>query len=161
MTHRAHRPASRVTADDGLIIVGCSRRKLVTCAPIPALELYQGALVPHLREHLAAADLAYRSRIRILSAEYGLLHPDDLISTYDHQLTTRAEAERLRERVSPRLNADLGTPALAHVLVVLDSLYLLAAGRLFDYTPPLRLSIILDPSDWTSTATILTRWRWL
>ncbi|WP_158851152.1 DUF6884 domain-containing protein [Saccharothrix deserti] len=149
---------ARLTPDQGLVIVSCSREKAVTTTPVPALDLYQGALVPHLREHLADV---YRSRIRILSAEHGLLHPDEPIGTYDHKLRSLGEAERLQERVSARLAADLAAPTLRQVLVVLEPLYLTAAACLFDYVPPLGLTLLPEPSDWSGASVVLTRWGWL
>jgi hypothetical protein len=48
MTSR--QPPTRVLLpDEGLIILDCSRSKLVTSSPIPALELYRGACIPHAR----------------------------------------------------------------------------------------------------------------
>ncbi|MFI7676408.1 DUF6884 domain-containing protein [Actinophytocola sp. NPDC049390] len=151
-------PTNRLEPEQGLIIVSCSREKLVTTTPVPALELYQGALVPHLRAHIAPA---YRSRIRIVSAEHGLLHPEDQVGTYDHKLRTRGEAEALQDRVTARLAADLRAPALRHVLVVLEPLYLAATGCLFDHVPPVELTLLPDPSDWSGASTVLSRWGWL
>ncbi|SHF60560.1 DUF6884 domain-containing protein [Streptoalloteichus hindustanus] len=142
----------------GLLVVSCSRKKLVTTAPIPALELYQGALVPHLREHLAPAK---RARIRILSAEHGLLHAGDPIDTYDRKLRNRSEAEALQNRVTARLTADLRTPALRHVLVVLEPLYLTAAACLFNHAPPIELTLLPNPADWAGAKAVLSQWGWL
>jgi hypothetical protein len=148
----------RLAPEQGLVIVSCSKEKLVTTAPIPALDLYQGALVPSLRANLRPR---FRSRIRILSADRGLLRPEDPVGTYDRELRSRSEAEALHGRVAARLTADLGAPALRHVLVVLEPLYLTAAKCLFDYAPPLGLTLLPDPIDWPSAKAVLSRWGWL
>lgn len=63
-----------LAAQHGLIILGCSRRKLQTDIPVPALELYQGGCVPQLRERLGYNE-AWRAPIRILSAAHGQPRP--------------------------------------------------------------------------------------
>ncbi|MGW5054795.1 DUF6884 domain-containing protein [Actinokineospora sp. NPDC004072] len=151
-------PARRLDPDQGLIIVSCSRRKLVTTAPVPALQLYRGALMPRLRGHLAPE---HRARVRILSAEHGVLHPDDLVGTYERKLRTRGEAQVLQARVSERLTADLRAEALRHVLVVLEPLYLAAVTCLFDHAPPLTVTLLPNPVDWTGTSAVLSGWGWL
>jgi hypothetical protein len=155
-------PGATLTPDQGLIVVNCSRTKLVTSAPVAALELYQGACVPHLREHFAT-DRARRARIRILSAAHGLLCPEDLISTYDHRLTTKAEALHLHEQtVSRQLDAELAeTPSLRHLLIIVEPLYLLALKRVFDHLDRLdQIVIIPNPWAWQAGLVYLRRWGW-
>ncbi|MFS8104087.1 permease [Lentzea alba] len=151
-------PTSRLEPEQGLIIVSCSREKLVTTTPVPALELYQGALTPRLRDHVSPA---HRARLRILSGAHGLLHPGDLVGTYDRKLRTRGEAQALQARVSERLTTDLRDEALRHVLVVMEPLYLTAAECLFDHAPPLTLTVLPNPLDWTGTSAVLSGWGWL
>lgn len=146
--------------DQGLIIIGCSRRKLVTSAPVPALELYQGACIPQLRTQFTAAS-AYRSRIRILSAQHGLLRPDDRITTYERRLASCADALRLQERVSAQLEADLATtPCPTRVLVIAEPQYLLALRHLFNILDRLRLAYLPDPRAWDEVLAVLRRWGW-
>lgn len=148
--------------NEGLIILNCSQSKLVTSAPIPALELYQGACVPQAREHFTT-DPARRARIRILSAAYGLLRPDDLISTYDHRLATRADALRLHEQtVSGQLDAELAdTPALRRLLIIVEPLYLLALQHVFGHLDRLeRMVIVPNPWAWQDGLEHLRRWGW-
>lgn len=154
--------ARNLAPDKGLIILNCSREKLVTSVPIAALELYQGACVPNAREHFGA-DPARRARIRILSAAHGLLRPENAISTYDHRLTNRAEAVRLHERtVSAQLDAELAeTPSLRHMLILVEPLYLLALQRVFDHLDRFdQIAIIPDPWGWRDGLTYLQQWGW-
>lgn len=159
----ARQPSRRTLApEQGLIILNCSREKLVTSTPIQALELYQGACVPHRREHFAP-DAARQARIRILSAAHGLLHPEDPISTYDHRLADKAEALRLHEQtVSAQLDAELAeTPSLRHLLIIVEPLYLLALQRLFDHLDRLdQIVIIPNPWAWQDGLAQLCRWGW-
>lgn len=154
--------APLIAPEQGLIIANCSRRKLPTSAPVPAWELYQGACVPQLRAQFAD-DPAHRARVRILSAEHGLLHPDDLIRDYDRRLETAAEAVGLHERtVSARLDAEFDTaPTLRHVLIIVEPLYLLALQRLYDHLDRLaQIVIIPDPRAWQDGLTVLRQWGW-
>lgn len=156
-------PTSPVlTPEQGLIILNCSRQKLVTSAPIAALELYQGACVPRAREHFAH-DPDRRARIRVLSAAHGLLRPETPISTYDHRLMTRAEAVRLHERtVAAQLDSELAeAPSLRHLLILVEPLYLLALQRVFDHLDRFdQIAIIPDPWGWQDGLTYLRRWGW-
>ncbi|SES35998.1 DUF6884 domain-containing protein [Actinokineospora terrae] len=149
---------TRLEPEQGLIIVSCSREKLVTTDPVPAVELYQGALVPQLRDQLSPE---HRARVRILSAEHGLLHPDDTVGTYDHKLRTRGEARVLQARITEHLTTDLLAEELRHVLVVLEPLYQLALECLFDHAPPLTLTLAPNPVDWRDVRTMLAGWGWL
>jgi hypothetical protein len=156
-------PSTRILApDQGLIILNCSREKLVTSAPIAALELYQGACVPHAREHFAQ-DPDRRARIRVLSAAHGLLRPETPISTYDHRLMSRAEATRLHERtVAAQLDSELAeAPSLRHLLILVEPLYLLALQRVFDHLDRFdQIAIIPDPWGWPDGLTYLHQWGW-
>ncbi|MFI7122629.1 DUF6884 domain-containing protein [Amycolatopsis sp. NPDC049868] len=155
-------PTRVIAPDHGLIILNCSRRKIVTAAPVAALDLYQGGCVPSAREHFAA-DAARRARIRILSGAHGLLRPEALLSTYDHRLTTRAEATRLHERtVAAQLDTELAdAPSLRHVLILVEPLYLHALQRVFDHPAQFRqITIIPDPRAWRAAVPHLRDWGW-
>lgn len=159
----SQQPPTRVLIpDEALIILNCSRSKLVTSTPIPALELYQGACVPPARQHFAS-DPAHRARIRILSAEHGLLHPDGLISTYDRRLRTKEDALRLHEQlVCGQLDAELAdTPALRYLLLIVEPLYLLALQHVFDRPDRLKhIAIVTSPWAWQDGLEHLRRWGW-
>lgn len=151
-----------LAANEGLIIINCSRSKLVTSAPVPALELYQGACVPQLREHFAT-DADRRARIRILSAKHGLLRPTDPISTYDRRLTTKSDAQQLHERtVAGQLDAELAeTSTLRHLLIIVEPLYLLALQRVFDHLDRLsQVTAIPNPWAWRDGLAHLHNWGW-
>jgi hypothetical protein len=162
MTTRQYSSGQPLAPDQGLIILNCSREKLVTSSPIRAWDLYQGACVPQLREHLADHP-ARRARTRILSAAHGLLRPDDVINTYDRRLTSKAQALALHNRtVSAQLDAEFtAAPNLSRLLIIVEPLYLLALQRVFDHLDRLDVtSIMPDPWAWTDGLAVLTRWGW-
>ncbi|MEV4091087.1 DUF6884 domain-containing protein [Streptosporangium saharense] len=87
-----------------LVIVGCSRRKKTTTVPCPALELYEGGCVPHLHRRVGHHP-ALRSRLRILSAEHGLVSANRLLLPYDRHLTPN-RARELRPPTVAVLNEE-------------------------------------------------------
>lgn len=161
MTSTANVSASwPLAARRGLIISGCSRRKLRTRTPVPALQLYQGGCVPQLRERLDEKP-ALRARIRILSAAHGLLAAHDLVHTYDCRLTTQRQARQLRAVVSTQVNQELRhSPELARVLIIAEPIYLVALQRLFAYLDRLWLHWIPDPRGWEAGSAVLDGWGW-
>jgi hypothetical protein len=138
-----------------LVIAGCSRRKLATSVPVPALDLYQGGCIPWLRSRLGSTpDL--RTRIRILSAQHGLLDADHPVLPYDRPLDRQRATEML----------PLVTDALARewavngppreVLVIAEPLYLvplaaiLATLAIVHWVP--------DPYDTDAAERVLRHW---
>lgn len=152
-----------VATEQGLVIVGCSRRKIVTSAPVPAMTLYQGACIPQIRQHFAA-DPERRSRVRILSAAHGLLRPEYPVATYDEVLTTTEQATDLHHRtVSRQLELEFReTPALRHLIIAVEPRYLVALLGLYSYLDRLRhVSITPNPRAWQDgLRPELRRWGW-
>ncbi len=165
MNRRRARIRKPLPPEQGLIILNGSKEKLVTSAPIPAWDLYQGACIPLLREHFTDQP-ARRARTRILSAKHGLLHPDDTITTYDQRLTTGEQAHALRTKtVSAQLDAEFAdAPELRHLLILVDPLYFLALERVADHRERLdsvNASMVPSPWSWlTDGLTVLTTWGW-
>ena len=84
-------------------LISCVKTKRPT--PAPAGELYTSQLFRALREYaLARSDVWY-----VLSAEHGLVAPDQVIEPYERTLNTMAKADRLAwaERVKQQLLACL------------------------------------------------------
>ena len=144
-----------------MVFVGCSRRKSETSKPIPALDLYQGGCVPPLRDRLGK-DLRLRSRIRILSAEYGLLRADTPLLPYDRPLDDE-RAEELRPHVGAMLRAEFARDGVPRaVLVMADPLYL---GLIDELTSrkDLRPDVTVFPNHqtaWPDAAAVLDTWGW-
>lgn len=150
----------RPVADETLVIVGCSRRKASTAEPIAALDLYQGGVVPRLRARVAGQP-ALRRRIRIISAEHGLVHANTRLLPYDRHLN-RARARELRPAVNTtiRQEAVMGR-APTHVLVVAEPPYQRILLDLPVILAPAHVEWIDDPATgWSAADAILTDWSW-
>ncbi|MFQ6197714.1 DUF6884 domain-containing protein [Streptomyces sp. NPDC000405] len=139
----------------GLVIVGCSRRKIVTSRPVPALDLYQGWCIPKLRDRLGPA-VSQRQRVLIFSARYGLIRADELISTYEQPMT-RGRASALRAPVRRALARHLKAYPTREALVLLEQRYLDVMG--LPGTPIVHA--ITNPIDRFADAhRILDSWSW-
>ena len=161
------RPTSDTTAGARrLVIAGCSRRKLATAMPVPALELYQGGCVPALRARLGAHP-SCRRRVRILSAEHGLVGADTALLPYDRPLTLE-RAVALQPAVLAALTPELsltpdGPPGQVELLALLEPLYLVPLAGVLALPGPGRPRIhwVPDPTEgWPAAAAILDAWGW-
>ncbi|MEI8165022.1 MAG: hypothetical protein WCG26_01550 [Chloroflexales bacterium] len=87
-----------------LLILACSATKRPDAGLLPAIDRYDGPFYKTLRKALRErAGLAERLRVRILSAEYGLIAADTPIPWYDRKMT-RLRAEMLYPLVQHELN---------------------------------------------------------
>jgi hypothetical protein len=152
--------ASPVRRGPALVIVGCSRRKRSALTPIPALELYEGGCVPQLRRRLGDRS-ALRDRVRILSAEHGLIEADRLLLPYDRVLTDQRAVE-LRPQVTQALHRDIETAGLPEaVLVAAEPCYqVLVTGVLTERFACPDLRTVSDVRDWGAVSAILDSWGW-
>lgn len=140
-----------------LVIAGCSRRKLATRVPVAALDLYQGGCIPWLRSRLASAP-HLRARVRILSAQHGLLKADQPVLPYDRPLDPQraAEMQLLITIALAREWAADGSPR--EVLVVAEPLYLIPLAAIL--ATPAIVHWVPDPYDTDAAERILRRWEW-
>ncbi|MET9112474.1 DUF6884 domain-containing protein [Streptomyces zhihengii] len=156
-TPMAEPPAavSPAAAMNGLVVIGCSRRKRGGTTPVPALELYQGWCFPQLRERIADRP-EYRSSTLILSARHGLLGADDPITPY-HQVLTPERALSQRDLVSTALAGHLEQSPAREVLLLLEPLYFQMLGL-----PPLPVvHLVSDPvTHWPQVTRVLDGWGW-
>ena len=140
-----------------LVIAGCSRRKLETSDPVAALDLYQGGCIPWLRSRVAIAP-HLRARIRILSAQHGLLNADGPVLPYDRPL----DPERAVEMLPPVTDALAGEWALdgapREILVIAEPLYLVPLAAIL--ATPAIIHWVPDPYDTDTAERVLRRWRW-
>jgi len=86
-----------------LLIISCSQRKVETDGLLPAIDRYDGPTYRCLRKFRDAnSDKKYpfptNLRILILSAKFGLIHPETEIPAYDLRMTTE-RAEEIRHEV--------------------------------------------------------------
>ncbi|HEX2219338.1 MAG TPA: hypothetical protein VHG35_11090 [Gemmatimonadales bacterium] len=85
-----------------LLVLACSARKHRTPSPVPAWYRYDGVLFRLCKRLQAERRFPSDVRIRILSAEHGVLTPDTPIAWYDRRLDA-ARAAELRESVTRAL----------------------------------------------------------
>lgn len=143
-----------------LVIVGCSRRKLDTTTPVPALDLYQGWCVPRLRARIGHAD-DQRDATFVLSARHGLIPAATALVPYDQPLTRR-RVTLVQPQVNRTLTARLAAGWPNEVLLLLEPDYLaLVAATLTRHAPPVVHWIARPDQDWDHVAALLDRWGWL
>jgi hypothetical protein len=84
-----------------LVITECTKEKLGydSSVKVPAKQMYQGRLFKAVRNYCEKMGFDYV----IISAKYGLLHPDDVIEGYEMVLKTKEDVERIRPQVEEKL----------------------------------------------------------
>lgn len=142
-----------------MVIAGCSRRKLQTAVPVPALDLYQGGCIPALRA-LAQQTGWLRSRTWILSAEHGLLHADASLLPYDRRMDGQ-RATWLRPAARRGLREEFSQRGVAReVLVIAEPLYQLALADLTSLAGADRVRWVDDPAcEWEKAYAVISTWR--
>ena len=83
-----------------LLIIGCSQRKIKPPGELPAMDRYDGPTYRCLRKFRQEQDNRFPNNLRILilSAKFGLIHPETEIPDYDLKMTTE-RAEDIRHEV--------------------------------------------------------------
>ena len=143
---------------DPMVIAGCSRRKMVTTEPVPALDLYQGGCIPALRA-CTPRHRGLRDRVWIISAEHGLLHADTPLLPYDRRMDP-GRALSLRAQVSQRMRSECVRHGTARqALVIAEPLYQMALADLPLILGHDRVRWISDPqAGWPDAAAIIHHW---
>ena len=87
-----------------LIITACSKNKLGCDSSIsaPAKEMYQGTLFKKVKLYAEVMNFDYR----IISAEHGLVTPDQEIEGYDKKLRTNGDIEYIRTGVEEKIREE-------------------------------------------------------
>lgn len=116
-----------------LYLVSCVGLK--AAGPMPARELYVSPWFQKARRHVERKNAEWR----ILSAKYGLIHPNTVIEPYDTTLNTMHVVER--KAWARRVTSDL-TPLLSEG----DTVIMLAGQRYREFIEPelRRRSIIVE-----------------
>src|SRR5688500_18134199 len=98
-------------------LVSCVKSKLNR--PAPAKDLYTSPLFRALRTYAEShADAWY-----ILSAEHGLVHPDQVLAPYERTVNRLDRAERLQWAEKVRLDLASRLPAGADVVILAGGRY--------------------------------------
>jgi uncharacterized protein DUF6884 len=155
------REVPRAAADpvmSRMVFAACSRRKLIVHEPVPALDLYQGGCIPQLRGRLGRSP-RHRARIRILSAQYGVITADRPLMPYDRHLDP-AHAQLLRPAVTKTLAGEARADGLpSECLIIAEPVYLtLLTDLLF---APVQVHWIDDVRNgWDRASDVLDSWGW-
>lgn len=159
-TESAKRPPNHDRLLNRLLVVGCTASKAGTSSgPLPALELYNGGIVPSLRDWLITCPQAL-PRLRFLSAEHGLIHADTQLWHYDRPLDAD-RATRLRTGVWATLRHEMAANGVpTDVLVVVEPLYMTVLADLLAMPDRPRVHWISDARAWPQARTVLTEWEW-
>ncbi len=106
-----------------LLIVSSSKRQaLEPAAPIPALERYHGITIGGIRRLKETGKLPKDLEILIVSAEFGLIGPDERIPRVDHVMTEE-EAEELQKDFLEELEAKFNRAKYSEIFVNLGFTY--------------------------------------
>ncbi len=122
-TPPAAQPAASARPPDA-VLLGCVSQKNAT--PMAAKDLYRSELFRRRRLYAEASGVPWW----IVSAEYGLVDPDEVIAPYDTRISRLPPAarSRLADRVATDLEHALGTLAGKHLEVHAGDEYVLAIG---------------------------------
>jgi cytoplasmic iron level regulating protein YaaA (DUF328/UPF0246 family) len=99
-----------------LLVQSCSASKSKAETPMPALDRYRGYFFKIINKAKREGELDPAIDICILSAEYGLLEPDEDIPHYDRRMDAD-RAEELRPEVVPELREKVASGNYDRVLL--------------------------------------------
>ncbi|GIG02094.1 DUF6884 domain-containing protein [Catellatospora citrea] len=158
MTNLEHRPG--VDYQQRMVVVACSKEKTLGRGALPALDLYDGGVVPPLRQWLGERP-GLRSRVRFLSAQHGWITAETRLEPYDRPLDT-ARAEQLRPHVKQAVDAEITSHGMPEeLLVVAEPLYLTLLADLLALPQRPRVFWIYDHAHgWPQAHAVLTDWGW-
>lgn len=142
-----------------LVVVGCSRRKLATAEPVPALELYQGGCFSALRARVGP--VYARERVRILSARHGLVRADEPLLPYDQPLNM-ARALGLQPAITESLCREWARDGWPEeVLAILEPLYMVCLAGILALPGRPLVRWVTDLSEgWAKAVAVLDGWGW-
>ena len=72
-----------------LLVIACSKRKILAEAPVPAMELYDGVSYRLIRKLRRDQKLPNCLHLKIISAKYGLIDANQPIVSYERRLTSK------------------------------------------------------------------------
>lgn len=123
------RPAHTRSVMPRLLVLACSARKHRTPGPVPAWYRYDGVLFRVCKRLQADARFPADVRVRIVSAEHGLLTPDTPVAWYERRLDP-ARAAELREAVTVAIRRVVEEDDVSEIYLALGAVYRAAVGSL-------------------------------
>ena len=131
---------------------------------VAAWDRYQGGCLPRLRDRLAGS-AAHLARVRLISAEHGLLHPLTNVPP-ETGVMTEQQAREHQPLAMEKLRAEFTRDGMPRELMVLTEFpYSLVIDDLFHVEPPrphISLFTMTPGGDrsWTPIAAKLDDWGW-
>lgn len=137
------------------MVVACCKEKRVTTDPVPALDLYEGWVVPLIRDRVSERS-GLRSRVLVLSALYGLVTAIAPVATYEQPMTE--ERARVLAGTAPAvLRRHLARFPSSEALLLMERPYAEVLGPV----PVTRTHLITDPMErHTDIHAVLDSWSW-
>ena len=83
-------------SDRSIALIACSKRKVETAKPVPAINLYQGQLFKSQLFYASGVLGLPLTRIFVLSAKYGIVRSGALLVPYDQTLSRMPARDRRR-----------------------------------------------------------------
>lgn len=112
-----------------LLVQSCSATKNQVSKPTPAIEVYDGYFFRIIKKAMREGKFRSDLDFCILSAEHGILDPEDEITTYDRRMTAERAAE-LCGPVSSELQSRLENSDYETIILNLGDVYEMAVGGL-------------------------------
>ncbi|XGI83053.1 DUF6884 domain-containing protein [Halorutilales archaeon Cl-col2-1] len=105
-----------------LLVQSCSSSKKSVSEPVPAFDLYSGYYYKIIKKARREGEYDDDIDICILSAEYGLLDPEEKIVTYDKKMTA-SRADELNTDVVHELSRTIEKNDYSKVVINMGELY--------------------------------------
>jgi hypothetical protein len=144
---------------DFAIICTCTNTKKMSDTPIPAIELYEGACVPQLRQYVTHDHPELLERTFFMSGKYGLLKATTPIPNYALLLTVD-RAKEMRTQVGKDIIDQIIDPFQpSKLLAILEPTYFLPLADLLMH--PSHPLIHWEPDvrhGWPSAVAVLNKW---
>ncbi|WP_436926034.1 DUF6884 domain-containing protein [Halosimplex amylolyticum] len=105
-----------------LLLQSCSSSKEQVEGTLPALELYTGYFYKIIKKAMRHDERRSGLDLRILSAEHGLLHPEEEVEYYDRRMD-RERAEKLRDEVVSDLRELIRKEQYSRVIINMGEEY--------------------------------------
>lgn len=106
-----------MSSDRCIYLVSCVSQKTPYCAP--ARDLYVSPLFQKARAYVLKSDSPWF----ILSAEHGLVHPDDVLAPYEKTLNNMGTAERRVWSQKVQSQMEQALPAADEVIIFAGARY--------------------------------------
>lgn len=116
-----------------LLVQSCSATKNQVTEPTRAIDVYDGYFFRIIKKAIRENEFRAELDVCILSAEHGLIEPNEKIVTYDRRMTADRAAE-LRDSVTDDLIQQIERGGYDKIILNTGSAYESAIGDVTDHT---------------------------